>query len=87
MLLNVKSNPYYHFVDADVTQEIRIEMEKWCIENFGMPHSHNWEADAYTIESEDNHRTTSFGSIIKKSVYRFRFANIEHRDWFILRWS
>ena len=90
MLLNIKSNPFYHFVDVDDTIEIRSEMEKWCTENFGRKHSHSWDVDVYTVRSEENHRTTSFGSIIKqnvKRIHRFSFANIDHRDWFILRWT
>lgn len=89
-LSNIKSNPYYHFVDVDDTFAEINEMQNWCTNTFGITHSHLWDMDKIVMGQVESTRQSHNGPFQKTNytfIYRFRFAKIEHRDWFIVRWS
>lgn len=93
-LSNVTSNPLYHFVEVECTDDELFECTKWCYEQFGkMTHSHKWDFDRLDLEAAPERilsilrlRSKGLANPIKHR-YRFRFPKLEHRDWFIVRWS
>jgi hypothetical protein len=90
VIKNAKSNPLYHFIEVIGTNEELAECDKWCTAQFGLFNDRLWNKDIIP-EPEDTiriavHKTPIFSSK-KMHEYRYRFAKIEHRDWFVLRWT
>lgn len=88
---NLKSNPYYHFVEVEGTETEFSECNTWCTEQFGNIHSHGWAMELISgpVSSSDivaklRNRVNGLEQLY---VRRYRFPNPAQRDWFILRWS
>jgi hypothetical protein len=85
VIKNAKSNPLYHFIEVIGTSEELAECDKWCTAQFGLLNDRLWNKDII-IAGVAVHETPIFSSK-KMHEYRYRFAKIEHRDWFVLRWT
>lgn len=90
VLTKAKSNPLYHFINVICTDEEFIECTRWCTKSFGHAGDRSWNMELLT----DNLDVANKLLLIQRKLvnpfdhnYRFRFAKIEHRDWFVLKWS
>ena len=86
---NLKSNPYYHFVEVEGTGTEFSECNTWCTEQFGNIHSHGWDMELISgpVSSSEILAMGWRRDLEQLYVRRYRFPNPAQRDWFILRWS
>lgn len=86
---NLKSNPYYHFVEVEGTEIEFSECNTWCTEQFGNIHSHGWGMELISgpVSSSEILAMRWRRDLEQTYVRRYRFPNPAHRDWFILRFS
>lgn len=86
---NLKSNPYYHFVEVEGTETEFSECNTWCTEQFGNIHSHGWYMELISgpVSSSEILAMGWRRDLEQLYVRRYRFPNPAHRDWFILRFS
>jgi hypothetical protein len=89
VLKNIKSNPYYHFVEVLGTNSEFIEIDKWCQLMFGDTDDRTWWKDVINEEPfvKLHLKLKRNPNYDRVSDFRYRFAKAEHREWFILRWS
>lgn len=91
VIKNLKSNPYFHFVEVEGSHSEIHACNNWCTEQFGHSHSHSWTSDCLYVEPITQGILDKIRARIngEEPVYhvRFGFPNPAHRDWFILRWS
>jgi hypothetical protein len=88
VIKNAKSNPLYHFIEVIGTSEELAECDKWCTAQFGLLNDRLWNKDVI-IEFDNIRVGINKPYFAPKPIneYRYRFAKIEHRDWFVLRWT
>ena len=86
---NLKSNPYFHFVEVEGTATEFSECNTWCIEQFGNIHSHGWDMELISgpVSSSEIFAKGWRSDLEQLYVRRYRFPNPAQRDWFILRFS
>jgi hypothetical protein len=66
--------PYIVVLDDKDTPN-KVEMFKWCVEQWGRPRHNkpiNWKTDHVMIDY---------------NKYIFKFTNSKDREWFILKWA